>query len=196
MKKIKLAKDLSGSTNQEFLVEKLKFQTSQLEGFNDRFESQDQLDSVLKDCASLALKHINPRTLQFDVDAVIEVLKETFGLLPYSIQNIVNMILFPITTNLIINYTQNNISDSGEYAMFIDKLDLLPSVISRILNHRANKPVLISNVSQEAFLNKLRVQMALIYSVTDTQEYQIYLDIVNEFLNVFCEESISQEYIH
>ena len=178
MKKLKLKSKsrkscLYGDLNLSLISSSLETSVADLQGFSNIFESNDVLLDVLNDCAKTSLQHIDINTLKYDIHTLPKLMPLIFSKYPFAIQHIVNDFLFPLTTQFIINYLNNNIQDSQDFMFMKAQILELPESIRVIIMERSKKPVLISEVDQEIFLNQLEIALSLIKNET-TFEYLDY----------------------
>jgi len=188
--------DLFGDFNQSLVASSLEGSVVNLEGFYNVFDSADDLIEVLNDCAKTSLKHIDVNTLQYDIRTLPKLMAIIFGKYPFAYQRIVNDFLFPLTTQIIINYLNNNIQDSQDFMLMKYQIMQLPDSLRNIILERSAKPMLISHVDQEIFLNKLEIALGLLKSELTFEDFEISLMQVNKFTNLFCGTSIESVSIH
>ncbi|MBT5346855.1 hypothetical protein HOJ01_01585 [bacterium] len=188
--------DLFGDLNQSLVASSLESSVVNLEGFYNVFDSADDLTEVLNDCAKTSLKHIDVSTLQYDISTLPKLMAIIFGKYPFAYQRIVNDFLFPLTTQIIINYLNNNIQDSQDFMLMKNQIMQLPDSLRDIILERSAKPLLISHVDQEIFLNKLEIALGLLKSELTFEDFEISLMQVNKFTNLFCGTSVESVSIH
>tara|TARA_Y100001970_G_scaffold262661_1_gene347174 strand:+ start:655 stop:1266 length:612 start_codon:yes stop_codon:yes gene_type:complete len=203
MKKIKLKSKLKsrksslyGDLNLCLIASNLESSVVDLEGFHEVFESNNVLLDVLNDCAKTSLQHIDTKTLQYDIRTLPKLMSLIFGKYPYAVQHIVNDFLFPLTTRFIINYLNNNIQDSQDFMLMKEGVLQLPESIRDIILERSLKPVLISEVDQEVFINKLEIALGLIKSEIGFEDFDFCLKEINKYTNLFCGTSMQPTLIH
>ena len=129
--------DLFGDLNQSLVASSLESSVVNLEGFYNVFDSADDLTEVLNDCAKTSLKHIDVSTLQYDISTLPKLMAIIFGKYPFAYQRIVNDFLFPLTTQIIINYLNNNIQDSQDFMLMKNQIMQLPDSLRDIILERS-----------------------------------------------------------
>ena len=201
MKKLKLKSKsrkscLYGDLNLSLISSSLETSVADLQGFSNIFESNDVLLDVLNDCAKTSLQHIDINTLKYDIHTLPKLMPLIFGKYPFAIQHIVNDFLFPLTTQFIINYLNNNIQDSQDFMFMKAQILELPESIRVIIMERSKKPVLISEVDQEIFLNQLEIALGLIKNETTFEYLDFCIKVINKYTTLFCGSTVDVIAIH
>jgi len=175
---------ISGSNNNSFVLNLILNDLVKVPEVIAVWPNLEEFNEILKKATDLAMNNFNFSNFQFDLHVFSNVLEHEFADLNPEEKFVFIKIIFPKITEKLINASALKPIDNLTVRSIVEAIYLFSSEfnsLKKLIEERVNKPFLINEVDQNAFLINLSAQCFCL----GLNEYQMY--VMNSFVRItFC----------